>query len=102
MAAHHHHAHELPIPGAAFEDNDAAEIFRAWVINGGLQVSMQRAFEGPEPWGMLVVDIARHAARIFEREGVCSEAEALRRIKALFEAEWDSPTDLGTTAPSRQ
>jgi hypothetical protein len=95
------HPRQLAVPGDAWNDGDAAEIFRAWVVNGGLQVSMQRAFDGPEPWGMLMVDIARHAARIYEREGVCSQAEALMRIRSLFDAEWDSPTDLGTTS-SRQ
>jgi hypothetical protein len=92
------HPKQLAVPGDAWNDRDAAEIFRAWVVKGGLQVSMQRAFDGPEPWGMLMVDIARHAARIYEREGVCSQAEALRRIKSLFDAEWNSPTDLGTTS----
>ena len=92
------HPRQLAVPGDAWNDQDSAEIFRAWVVNGGLQVSMQRAFEGPEPWGMLMVDIARHAARIYEREGVCTQAEALRRMRALFDAEWGSPTDLGTTS----
>lgn len=93
---------ELPLPPEALVDPDAAEIFRAWVIRGGLQVSLQRAFEGPEVWGLLLVDIARHAARVYEREGVCSEAEAMRRIRSLFDAEWGSPTDLGTTSNARQ
>jgi|SRR5687767_3902385 len=92
------HPRQLAVPGDAWNDDGSAEIFRAWVVNGGLQVSMQRAFEGPEPWGMLMVDIARHAARIYEREGVCTQAEALRRMRALFDAEWGSPTDLGTTS----
>jgi hypothetical protein len=96
------HPRQLAVPGDAWTDANSAEIFRAWVVNGGLQVSMQRAFEGPEPWGMLMVDIARHAARIYAREGVCSETEALGRIRSLFDAEWDSPTDLGTTGSARQ
>jgi hypothetical protein len=88
---------ELPIPGDAYRDPKAAEIFRAWVIDGGLQVSLQRAFDGPEVWGLLLADITRHAARIYERENVCSAAEARSRIKAMFDAEWDRPTDEGTT-----
>ena len=92
------HPRQLAVPGDAWNDDGSAEIVRAWVVKGGLQVSMQRAFEGPEPWGMLMVDIARHAARIYEREGVCTQAEALRRMRALFDAEWGSPTDLGTTS----
>ena len=45
----------------------------------------------------MLVDIARHAARVFEKEGVCSEAEAFARILDMFEAEIANPTDLGRT-----
>ena len=50
---------------------------------------------------MLLVDIARHAARAFAKEGVMSEAEALARITAMFEAELGDPTDLGTTRETK-
>jgi hypothetical protein len=52
-------------------------------------------------WGMLLVDIARHAARVFEKEGVMSEEEALARIVEMFESELVGPTDLGTTSESK-
>lgn len=92
---------ELPIPGGAFTA-DSAEIFRAWIVGGGLQVSLQRGFENPGTWGILLVDVARHAARIYEAEGVMSEAEALAAIKSLFDAEWNNMTDPGTTGRARQ
>lgn len=76
---------------------DAVEVVRAFVIDGGLQVHLQRAFEDPEAWGILLVDIARHAARVYAAEGACSEDTALMAIKSMFDAEWDSPTDPGTT-----
>jgi hypothetical protein len=44
-----------------------------------------------------LVDLARHAARIYATEKVCSEDQARDAIKAMFEAEWNRPTDLGTT-----
>jgi hypothetical protein len=49
-------------------------------------------------WGMLLVDIARHAARVYAKEGVMDEAEALARIIRMFTAELTDPTDLGSTS----
>ena len=92
---------ELPIPGDAF-NAESAEIFRAWIVDQGLQVSLQRGFEDPHTWGILLVDVARHAARIYEAEGLMSEAEALAAIKSLFDAEWNNMTDPGTTGRARQ
>jgi hypothetical protein len=53
-------------------------------------------------WGLLLVDIARHAARAYAREGVMSEEEALARILDMFESEIARPTDMGTTSPRSQ
>jgi hypothetical protein len=90
-------AREQPVPPDAIGRDDAVEVLRAFVLDGGLSISFTRAFDDPGMWGMLLVDIARHAARVFAKEGVMSEEEALARIVALFEAELGSPTDLGTT-----
>jgi hypothetical protein len=95
-------ANELPVPGAAFGDPSAKEMLRAWSIGGGLQVSLQRNFEDPAVWGLLLTDIARHAARIYARETDYTEEQALERIKQLFDAEMAKPTDLGTTNRARQ
>ena len=88
---------ELAIPEDAWRDPGSAEVLRAWVVDGGLQVSMVRAFAEPDAWGVLIADIVRNAARIYEREGHCSEAEALTTIKKTFDAEWARPTDTGVT-----
>ena len=93
---------ELPIPGDAFNNPDATEMLRAWSVNGGLQVALQRNFDDPAIWGLLLTDIARHAARIYAKETAYSEEEALQRIVALFQAEMENPTDLGTTDSARQ
>jgi hypothetical protein len=90
-------AKEQPVPPDAIGRDDAVEVLRAFVLDGGLSISFTRAFDDPGMWGMMLVDIARHAARVFEKEGVMSEAEALARIIQMFEAELGSPTDPGTT-----
>ena len=51
---------------------------------------------------MLLVDIARHAARVYARESDYTEDEALTRIVDMFEAEINAPTDIGSTMPRSQ
>jgi hypothetical protein len=82
--------------------DDATEVLRAFVIDGGLSIAFTRAFEEPDMWGLLLVDIARHAARAYAREGGFSEEEALTRIVDMFEAEIARPTDTGSTTPRSQ
>ena len=81
---------------------DATEVLRAFVIDGGLSIAFQRAFEEPDMWGLLLVDIARHAARAYARESDYTEEDALGRIVEMFEAEIVRPTDPGTTTPRSQ
>jgi hypothetical protein len=90
---------EQGLPPDVVGRGDAVEVLRAFVVDGGLSIAFTRAFEEPDMWGMVLVDIARHAARAFEREGVCSQEEALERIVKMFEAELERPTDPGSTTP---
>jgi hypothetical protein len=93
---------EQPLPPDVIGNEDATEVLRAFVLDGGLSIAFMRAFEEPEMWGLLLVDIARHAARAYGRESSFSEDEALRRILDMFEAEIARPTDIGTTTPRSQ
>jgi hypothetical protein len=88
---------QLPIPPRAHSAKEASEILRAWINDGALEVSLLRIWDEPDAWGILLVDLARHASRAFANEGICSEASAMRRIRDMLDAEWDRPTDLGTT-----
>ena len=94
MAAH---PNALGIPPGAQQDEEAAEILRAWAVGGGLEVSLKPSFENPAIWGLLLVDLARHAARAYAAEGKHTEDAVLRDIKKMFDAEWKRPTDLGKT-----
>ena len=82
--------------------DDATEVLRAFVVDGGLSIAFTRAFEEPDMWGLLLVDIARHAARAYARESDYTEEDALERIVEMFEAEIARPTDTGKTAPRSQ
>jgi uncharacterized protein DUF5076 len=87
----------LHIPPEALEQG-GVEVLRAAIVDGGLHVSLRRAFDDPEAWGMLIADVARHVARIYAKEKSMSEEETLARIRGIFEAEMDSPTDPGSTS----
>jgi hypothetical protein len=93
---------EQPLPPDVIGRDDATEILRAFILDGGLSIAFTRAFEEPDMWGLLLVDIARHAARAYARESGYSEQDALTRIIEMFEAEVARPTDLGNTAPRSQ
>ena len=82
--------------------DDATEVLRAFVVDGGLSIAFTRAFEEPDMWGLLLVDVARHASRAYARESEYTEDEALRRIVDMFEAEIARPTDAGSTVPRSQ
>ena len=86
----------LAVPPTALEQG-GVEVLRAAIVAGGLHVSLIRAFDDPQAWGMVIADVARHAARIFAKETKLTEAEAIERIRAMFDAEMDAPTDPGTT-----
>ena len=90
----------LQVPPAALEQG-GVEILRAAIVEGGLHISLRRAFDDPEAWGMLIADVARHAARIFARETSWTEEEVLERVRSMFDAEMDAPTDPGSTAAMR-
>jgi hypothetical protein len=93
---------EQPIPPDALANDKAVEVLRAFVVDGGLSISFVRAFDDPQMWGMVLVDIARHAARVYEKEGAMSEADALAVITDVFTAELSRPTDLGQTSERKQ
>ena len=84
---------ELDPPPLARGNAEATEVMRVWTAPGeGPHVTLRTTWEDPAAWGMMLVDIARHAANAYAKEGV-KRAEALTRIKALFDAEWAEPTD---------
>ena len=93
---------EQPLPPDVIGRDDATEVLRTFVVDGGLSIAFTRAFEEPDMWGLLLVDIARHAARAYARESAYTEEEALARVVDMFESEIARPTDLGHTTPRSQ
>ena len=48
---------EQPLPPDVIGRDDATEVLRAFVVDGGLSIAFTRAFEEPDMWGLLLVDI---------------------------------------------
>lgn len=93
---------EIAPPPGASGGAGSFEILRAWIVNGGLQVSMSKVWDEPDAWGVFLVDLARHAARAYAAEKICSFDEAMGKIRTLLDAEWIRPTDMGRTTPHRK
>jgi hypothetical protein len=87
----------LHVPPAALE-HGGVEVLRAVVVDGALHVSLRTAFQDPQAWGMLLADVARHVGRIYQTEGRASEERTIERVRLMFDAELDNPTDPGTTS----
>jgi hypothetical protein len=79
-----------PPPNAG--DLDAVEVLRVWASpDDAQQVALQTTWEEPGVWGLLLADVARHAAKAYALEGK-QEADAFNRILMFFEAEVARPT----------
>lgn len=87
----------LHVPPAALE-HGGVEVLRAVIVDGALHVSLRRAFDDPQAWGMLLADVARHVGRIYATENKAAEAVTVERIRSMFDAELDMPSDPGTTS----
>ena len=71
---HHHdhshdtHPHQLQPPHEVFHDPKAGEVARAWIVNGGLSLSLHAmAFGKAETWGHVLAGMAQQVA------GACAE-----------------------------
>ena len=85
-------------PPPMVRDKDAHEVLRAAVHNGEMHFALRRGFTDAGAWGILLADAARHVARIYATEDKFREDETIERIRAIYEAEMDAPTDPGTTS----
>lgn len=75
-------------------EQSAVEVLRVWAAPGSpQQLTLRPVWKDAAAWGLVLVDIARHAANAYEAEGADREA-TLTRIKSAFDAEWTSPTDV--------
>lgn len=91
------HPHELRIPPAAAADDSAREMMRAWGAGGGLHITLAPdLLDDPGNWGIVLADVTRHLADAYAKLKDFDRTVTIDRIRELFEAELDSPTDAPT------
>jgi hypothetical protein len=84
---------ELPPPHTVHTASNATEVVRIRIVDGNPHVAISGSlFKYPAAWGLLLVDLAKHAANAYEQNGADRDA-TLNRILAGFRAEIESPTD---------
>jgi len=84
---------ELELPPIATSDPDAVEVLRVWAAPGQpQQVTLRTTWTDAGAWGLMLADVARHAAKAYAKEGK-NPADVLARIRQLLDAELSHPTD---------
>lgn len=67
------------------------ELLRVWAKPDSTQgIALKLHWEDPAAWGLLLADVARHAAKAYANEGL-SEAASLDRILSGLAAEVNLP-----------
>ena len=84
---------QLQPPPIAESEAKAVEVLRVWAAPGSpQQLRLRTTWKDAGAWGLMLVDVARHAAKAYAKEGQDPEV-VLARIRQMFDAEWSSPTD---------
>jgi hypothetical protein len=83
----------LELPPIAHSESMAQEVLRVWAMPGkAQQLTLRTTWKDPGAWGLLLADVARHAANAYANEGSDPKV-VLARIRELFDAEMFNPTD---------
>ena len=83
----------LEAPPIAQSNPESVEVLRVWVARESPhQITLRTTWKDPGAWGLLLVDVARHAAQAYASEGQDPKV-VVARIRELFDDEWSAPTD---------
>ena len=83
----------LEMPPIAKSNPESVEVLRVWAAPGSpQQLTLRTTWKDAGTWGLLLADVARHAAHAYANEGQDPNV-VVARIRELFDAEWSAPTD---------
>jgi len=86
-------SNSLETPPIANADSNAVEVLRVWAAPGQpQQLTLRTTWNDAGAWGLLLADVARHAANAYGNEGADPNV-VLARIRELFDLEMSSATD---------
>jgi len=84
---------ELELPPIASANSKSVEVLRVRAAPGEpQQLVLKTTWKEPGAWGLMLADIARHAANAYANEGR-DRTEVLARIREMLDAEFSAPTD---------
>lgn len=85
---------KLPLPQAVLTAPDIREILSVWVGKDGHLEFVIRSDQWSDPaaWGILLVDLARHVAEACGGGNENASGQALARVRAGFDVEWEAPS----------
>ena len=84
---------ELELPPIASANSKSVEVLRVWAAPGEpQQLVLKTTWKEPGAWGLMLAEIARHAANASANEGR-DRTEVLARIREMLDAEFLAPTD---------
>jgi hypothetical protein len=86
---------ELAPPPKTKDNPTAVELVRAWIVDNGLQCSLNVGGFGEHElttWGILLSDMARHVANAHQELNGTDAKENLKAIATSFNFEIDTPT----------
>ena len=84
---------DLPVPAVVIEAPNAREILRLWTSEAGERVTLRIDGLEPAAWGLILVDIARHVAHAYARQGTLPVNDAFVQVVTMFVAEIQEPTE---------
>ena len=88
----------LIIPPAAQRDDEATQLISAWAAEKGLHCTLniglwhESGRDEPASWGILLSDLARHAASALQERYGLDSGESLAQIRRAIEMELGDPT----------
>ena len=84
---------ELEVPPIASINTQAVEVLRVWAAPGQpQQLTLRTTWKDAGAWGLLLADVARHAANAYADEGQ-NRDEVLGKIRQLLDSEFSRSTD---------
>ncbi len=88
------HVNQLGIPPGPLGDANAYELARIWSSDGHQYFVLHVAPEvDPAAWGMMALDLMKHAARAYQQLDGRSKEDYYKRILAGFMVEMQNPTE---------
>jgi hypothetical protein len=88
------HANQLGVPPDPLNDAKAFELVRVWSSRDSQYYVLNVApYPDPAVWGILALDLIKHAARAYQHHDGRDKEDTYKRILMGFMAEMQDPTE---------